>query len=54
MTMPLDEGGYDYGVKHRNTTFMEILKKEGFKTLIFSNCNQMGADNGYDRRSTKI
>ena len=49
MTMPLDEGGYDYGVKHRNTTFMEILKKEGFKTLIFSNCNQMGADNGYDR-----
>ena len=49
MTMPLDEGGYDYGVKNRHVTIMEILKKEGFKTLIFSNCNQMGADNGYDR-----
>ena len=28
---------------------MEILKKEGYSTVIFSNCNQMGADNGYDR-----
>ena len=49
MTMPLDEGGYDYGIKYRKISFMEILKKEGFKTMIFSNCNQMGADNGYDR-----
>lgn len=49
MSMPLDEGGYDYGIKYRDISFMEILKKEGFQTMIFSNCNQMGADNGYDR-----
>lgn len=49
MTLPLDEGGYDYGIKNRKLSFMEILKNEGFQTIIYSNCNQMGADNGYDR-----
>ena len=48
-SMPLDEGGYDYGIKNRKVAFMEILEKEGYTTLIFSNCNQMGADNGYER-----
>lgn len=48
-TLPLDDGGYDYGIKNKKISFMEILKKEGYSTLIFSNCNQMGADNGYDR-----
>ena len=48
-TLPLDEGGYDYGIKNKKISFMEILKKEGYSTIIFSNCNQMGADNGYDR-----
>tara|TARA_Y100000591_G_scaffold333342_2_gene376016 strand:+ start:955 stop:2553 length:1599 start_codon:yes stop_codon:yes gene_type:complete len=49
LTMPLDEGGYDYGVKNRQITWLEILKQKGYSTLIFSNCNQIGADNGYDR-----
>ena len=49
MSMPLDEGGYDYGIKYRKLALMEILQKEGYTTAIFSNCNQMGADNGYDR-----
>ena len=48
-TLPLDDGGYDYGIKNKKISFMEILKKEGYSTVIFSNCNQMGADNGYDR-----
>ena len=48
-TLPLDDGGYDYGIKNKKISFMEILKKEGYSTAIFSNCNQMGADNGYDR-----
>ena len=48
-TLPLDDGGYDYGIKNKKISFMEILKKEGYSTIIFSNCNQMGADNGYDR-----
>ena len=49
MSMPLDEGGYDYGIKYRKKALMEILQNEGYTTAIFSNCNQMGADNGYDR-----
>ncbi len=53
LSMPLDEGGYDYGIKNREIAFMEILKNEGYSTLIFSNCNQMGADNGYERGATE-
>jgi len=53
MSMPLDEGGYDYGIKYRKLAFMEILQNEEYKTLIFSNCNQMGADNGYDRGASE-
>ena len=26
-TLPLDDGGYDYGIKNKKISFMEILKK---------------------------
>ena len=36
-TLPLDKGGYEYGIKDRQKSFVEILKNEGYNTAGFPN-----------------
>ena len=45
---PLDYGGYNYGIRNRNS-YVEDIKKKKIKTYMMSTCNQMGIGNGYDR-----
>ena len=55
LTYPLDNGGYNYGIRNRKSSYVEsikkILKRE---TIMFSTCNQMGIGTSYDRGFDEI
>lgn len=46
---PLDEGGYNSGIKYRNYSAVEQIKNEGYATGLFSSCEQYNRDLGFDR-----
>jgi arylsulfatase A-like enzyme len=49
LTYPLDFGGYNDGIRERPKSFVELLHENGYRTHLFSTCNQMGLSNGYQR-----
>jgi hypothetical protein len=49
LTYPLDFGGYNDGIRERPKSFVELLRENGYRTHLFSTCNQMGMTNGYQR-----
>ena len=48
-TLPLDFGGYDYGIKQRPITLAEVFKMQGFRTVGFSPSFWLDSFSGYDR-----
>lgn len=54
-TYPLDNGGYNFGIRDRKSSYIESIKKKyNRKTIMISNCNQMGIGNSYDRGFDEI
>ena len=51
---PLDHGGYNFGVRDRPASFVEMLQKAGYDTTQFLTCNQLGAGSGYERGFNQI
>jgi hypothetical protein len=49
LTHPLDYGGYNRGILDRPKSFVEVLRDNGFRTLLYATCNQLGLTNGYQR-----
>lgn len=49
LTYPLDYGGYNNGIRERPKSFVELFREQGYRTCLFSTCNQLGMSNGYDR-----
>lgn len=47
-TYPLDHGGYNFGIRDRNS-YIQDVKKKKISTYLMSTCNQMGIGNGYDK-----
>ena len=55
LTYPLDNGGYNYGIRNRKCSYAETIKnKLKRKTIMFSTCNQMGIGTSYDRGFDEI
>lgn len=48
-TLPLDSGGYDEGIKRRQTALAEVFRGQGFRTAGFSPSPWLGRLHGYDR-----
>ena len=49
LTYPLDEGGYNYGIRNRESSYAkEIKKKYSRKNYMISTCNGMGVGNSYE------
>ncbi len=48
-TYPLDFGGYNRGITERPASYVEALKHAGYRTGLFSACNQLGLGLGYER-----
>jgi len=46
---PLDYDGYNYGIKHNQKSFIELLKQAGYKTHIFVSHNLLGPFRKYER-----
>ncbi len=49
LTYPLDFGGYNDGILNRPKSFVEVFRDNGYRTCMFSTCNQLGVSNGYQR-----
>jgi hypothetical protein len=48
-TYPLDYGGYNNGILNRPKSYIEALSEAGYRTHLFSSCNQLGIALGYER-----
>ncbi|MDQ7837067.1 MAG: sulfatase-like hydrolase/transferase [Thermodesulfobacteriota bacterium] len=48
-TLPLDCGGYNRGIKNREITLTEVMKRNGFYTAGFATVNFLGRFYYYDR-----
>ena len=48
-SLPLDFGGYDYGIKERPVALAEIFQQNGFKTAAFSTSPFLDSYSGYHR-----
>ena len=54
-TYPLDNGGYNFGIRDRKLSYIEAIKKKlKRKTILISSCNAMGIGNSYDRGFDEI
>jgi hypothetical protein len=55
LTYPLDNGGYNSGIRNRKSSYVESIKKKyNRKILMLSSCNQMGVGTSYDRGFDEI
>ena len=55
LTYPLDNGGYNFGIRDRKLSYIEAIKKKlKRKTILISSCNAMGIGNSYDRGFDEI
>ena len=55
LTYPLDNGGYNSGIRNRKASYIESIKKKfNRKILMISSCNQMGIGTSYDRGFDEI
>ena len=55
LTYPLDNGGYNYGIRDRKESYAETIKKTCKKKMImFSTCNAMGIGTSFDRGFDEI
>lgn len=48
-TLPLDHGGYSYGIRNRPTVLHEVFAKEGYRTASFSSGGAIRRLDGFDR-----
>ena len=55
LTYPLDNGGYNYGIRDRKSSYIEAIKKKyKRKMIMISSCNAMGIGNSFDRGFDEI
>ena len=55
LTYPLDEGGYNYGIRYRKSSYIESIKKKyNRNTILISSCNAMGIGTSFDRGFDEI
>ena len=55
LTYPLDEGGYNYGIRYRKSSYIESIKKKYKRnTILISSCNAMGIGTSFDRGFDEI
>ena len=48
-TLPLDQGGYEYGIRCRSAGFVELLREHGYRTGAFVSGGWANRFHGYDR-----
>lgn len=48
-TLPLDQGGYDLGIRNRSASFVEVLREAGYRTVAMAAAGQANGLRGYDR-----
>lgn len=48
-SLPLDDGGYGFGIRGRGTSFVEVFRDAGYRTAGFSTGPYQGRIYGYDR-----
>ena len=50
LTYPLDDGGYNFGIRYRKESYIETIKKKKKNlTLLIASCNQMSVGQSYER-----
>ena len=55
LTYPLDNGGYNFGIRDRKSSYVEAIKKKYKKKIIMiSSCNAMGIGTSFDRGFDEI
>ena len=55
LTYPLDNGGYNYGIRDRKCSYVESIKKKYKRNIIMiSSCNAMGIGTSFDRGFDEI
>ena len=55
LTYPLDNGGYNYGIRDRKASYIETIKKKyDRKAILVSSCNAMGIGTSFDRGFDEI
>tara|TARA_X000000950_G_scaffold289113_1_gene409853 strand:+ start:2626 stop:4263 length:1638 start_codon:yes stop_codon:yes gene_type:complete len=55
LTYPLDNGGYNFGIRDRKSSYVESIKRKyKRKIIMISSCNQMGIGTSYDRGFDEI
>ena len=55
LTYPLDNGGYNFGIRDRKSSYVESIKKKyKRKIIMISNCNAMGIGTSFDRGFDEI
>lgn len=48
-TLPLDQGGYDLGIRNRSASFVEVLREAGYRTVGMAVAGWANRLHGYDR-----